>query len=309
MKFTSTFLYLLLASFSGIGQNTNPSQIEIHTNDIVNFFDAFDKASPNFEPEYFEDLYIKKGSSGLKNFMSGRIKNAKNMAKIVSYYPEYYASIRKSTEQIPAMEEDIKKSFSKLKDMYPASIFPPVYFVIGTLNSGGTSSDDGLIIGAEMYGLTDPSIIRNMNAWLQTVLKPVDQIPHIVAHELIHYQQHYKGKNTLLKASIKEGSADFIGELISGKHINQNVHDYANPKEKELWNEFSEIMNDKNLKGWLYSSSEDRPNDLGYWMGYKITKAYYDNMEDKKKAIFDILNISNFNAFLEQSKYEDKYGK
>jgi len=300
-------IYMLFISFFGTAQNTDPSKIEIITSDLTNFFEAYDKAKPNFDPKVFDELYLKKGSKGLKSFTNGRIKNAKNIAKIVRYYPEYYASIRSSTEQIPEMEKEIKESLSKLKELYPASIFPPVYFVIGALNSGGTSSDDGLIIGAEMYGLTDPSIISNMNNWLQTVLKPVDEIPHIVAHELIHFQQKYKGNNTLLKASIKEGSADFIAELISGKHINQNVHNYANPKEQELWTEFSKIMNKKELKGWLYSSTKGRPNDLGYWMGYKITKAYYDSIEDKQQAIFDILTIEDFPAFLEQSGYAKKF--
>ena len=45
-----------------------------------------------------------------------------------------------------------------------------------------------------------------------------ENIPFIVAHELIHAQQRipYKYK-ILLEQCIIEGSADFIGELISGK--------------------------------------------------------------------------------------------
>jgi uncharacterized protein YjaZ len=134
----------------------------------------------------------------------------------------------------------------------------------------------------------------------------VGQVPHIVAHELIHFQQRYDG-STLLSASIKEGAADFIAELISGNHINKHVHDFADPKEKELWNEFKEHMNKKDYTGWLYSSSKDRPNDLGYWMGYKITKAYYDLASDKKIAVKEILNIKDFNKFLEKSGYASKF--
>jgi hypothetical protein len=60
---------------------------------------------------------------------------------------------------------------------------------------------------------------------------------------------------------------------------------FANPKEKELCLEFNARMLEKNYDGWLYSSSPSRPYDLGYWMGYKITKAYYDRMEDKQKVM------------------------
>jgi hypothetical protein len=66
-------------------------------------------------------------------------------------------------------------------------------------------------------------------------------------------------------------------------------------------------MNEKDFKGWLYSSSPDRPNDLGYWMGYKITKAYYDQAEDKKAAVKEIFRIKNFEKFLEESGYGNQF--
>jgi hypothetical protein len=204
------------------------------------------------------------------------------------------------------MKEQIIKSLVKLKDYYPDAIFPPVYFVIGAMSSGGTSSDDGLIIGAEMYGRTPTMPKEELDDWLQTVIKSVDEVPHIVAHELIHFQQTYDG-GTLLSACLKEGSADFIAELISGKHINQHVHDFANPKERELWEEFRQRMDKKDYDGWLYSQSPGRPNDLGYWMGYQITKSYYENAKDKKKAIKDILTIRDEKKFLKDSRYPEKF--
>jgi hypothetical protein len=42
-------------------------------------------------------------------------------------------------------------------------------------------------------------------------------IAFTVAHKLIQYQQKYPEKLDLIGLAIKEGSADFIGELISGK--------------------------------------------------------------------------------------------
>jgi hypothetical protein len=228
------------------------------------------------------------------------------LAKVVGKRLNYYRSIRTSTDSIAGMKDEIRQSLVRLKEIYPDAIFPPVYFVIGAMNSGGTSSNDGLIIGAEMYGLTPQTPTAELNDWQKTVIKPVNQIPHIVAHELIHFMQTYDG-GSLLAASIKEGSADFLAELISGKHINQNVHDFANPKEKELWLEFKARMNKKDYAGWLYSSTPGRPNDLGYWMGYKITRAYYEQATDKRAAIKEILMIKNVEKFLEKSGYGKKF--
>ncbi|MBL7851112.1 MAG: hypothetical protein JNN04_09435 [Cyclobacteriaceae bacterium] len=67
-------------------------------------------------------------------------------------------------------------------------------------------------------------------------------------------------------------------------------------------------MNKKDYSGWLYGGNQKgRPQDLGYWMGYQITKAYFDRMPDKKQAVSDILNIRNASQFLEASGYADRF--
>jgi hypothetical protein len=304
-------LYLLscaLAFFTlaCAAQNHDPLKTEIITSDLDNFWIAFEQAKPDFNPEVFQRLYLDKGSKGVKGFIPRRIKSADNLAARVKGSVKYYNSIKPSTDRIAGMKVEIISSLVKLKELYPKAVFPPVYFVIGVMSSGGTSSKDGLIIGAEMYGMTPETPKDELNDWLLAVLKPVEEVPHIVAHELIHFQQTYDG-GSLLQACLKEGSADFIAELISGKHINGHVHDFANPKEKELWLEFKSKMLEKNYDGWLYSATEGRPNDLGYWMGYKITKAYYDQATDKQQAIEEILTIKNAEKFLAASGYEEKF--
>ncbi|MEL7160783.1 MAG: hypothetical protein AAFN92_08495, partial [Bacteroidota bacterium] len=63
-----------------------------------------------------------------------------------------------------------------------------------------------------------------------------------------------------------------------------------------------------NSNGWLYGGNAnklfpDAPNDLGYWLGFQICSAYYAKAEDKKQAIYDILHIEDFDAFVEASGY------
>ncbi|MGY0037835.1 gliding motility protein GldB-related protein [Pedobacter sp. NJ-S-72] len=51
----------------------------------------------------------------------------------------------------------------------------------------------------------------------------------------------------------------------------------------------------------------ERPADLGYYIGFKITQSYYQNSKYKKEAINEILNVKDFKSFLEKSKYEEKF--
>ncbi len=303
------YILILLALFITIcsyAQNRDPLATEIITADLDRFWVALEKAGPEVNPEALDQYYLKPGSKGIKGFTKGRIKNAEHLAAVIKSHAQYYHSIKPSIDSIAHMKTQIRQSLVKLKELYPDAIFPPVYFVIGALSSGGTASRDGLIIGAEMYGRTINTPTEELNDWLISVIKPVKEVPHIVAHELIHFQQDYDG-GTLLAASLKEGSADFLAELISGRHINQHVHEFADPQEKQLWLEFKEKMNGNDYSGWLYSSVKGRPNDLGYWMGYKITKAYYDTEPNKQTAIDHILHIKDFNKFLILSGYNKKF--
>ena len=311
------FIGLLFIYFNSSSQNVDPLKAQIITSDINNFWKAFEMSKPDFKPKPFDEIYLSHGSKGVRGFTRGRIQNAEHLASVVKSYQKYYGSIKLTKDSIPNLElvldQEIKGSFIKLKEIYPQAIFPPIYIVVGALNSAGTTSKKGIIIGSEMFGIspqTDLSEI-NKNVRLKAVLKRVSDKPHVVAHELIHIQQHgnilsYLTYN-LLELSIREGSADFLGEMFSGKHVNQHVHDFANPMEEKLWREFQTKMYGKSFKGWLYSSSEGRPNDLGYWVGYKITKAFYDQSVDKKKAIYEILNVKNYNEFLKRSGYANKF--
>ena len=68
-------------------------------------------------------------------------------------------------------------------------------------------------------------------------------------------------------------------------------------------------MNGNKYSRWLYSgdNSVGRPSDLGYFMGYKICEAYYENAADKKQAVKDIIEVQDFETFLKQSRYEEKF--
>src|SRR5205823_13680873 len=119
-------------------------------------------------------------------------------------------------------------------------------------------------------------------------------------------QGRRNGPRTLLMSALDEGSADFIAELISGNHIASPAYAYGDAHEQELWREFQLAMDSTNTGAWLFQGDQTppgRPADLGYWMGYKIAKAYYNHAADKRAAIRDILLYTDAGAFLRASRY------
>ena len=269
----------------------DPDSAVFLTKDIDNFWIAFDAFQKDSTVNPFGRQYIDVGSEGVKGFTPYRIQNAAHLYATVKQRRADYAAVRPNTLRIKEKEKQCRSIFYALKYWYPEAQFPPVYFVVGAYNSGGTFNEQGLFIGAEMQ--TD-----------------ISNIPYIVAHELIHFQQkNWKESPTLLEQSIVEGSADFLGELICGVNTNQAANNYGNKNQDRLCREFVARMDSTDYKDWLYgvSGKDDRPNDLGYWIGYKITEQYFAKAADKRKAIREILDIKDYNAFLRKSGFLEKY--
>lgn len=292
------------------GPSTDPDAARLVTTDIDNFWLAFEKQTPETMETVFQTDYLDIGSEGLKAFTALRISNAEKLADTVKKHPEFYRSIKETTLRVREFAPQMRASFEALQQLYKKAVFPDVYFMIGRMNSGGTITDTGLLIGVEMFALHDGMPDHELSDWHKAVLARHEKLPHIVAHELMHYQQSYAGKgNSLLSAVLTEGIADFVAERISGKHINHHLHTYANPLEQELWNEFKKSMQSDDYSAWLYNGNNagDRPADLGYWMGYKIAESYFEHAADKTQAIHDMLEIEDFDAFLEASRYREKF--
>jgi hypothetical protein len=291
---------------------SDPDEARIITSDIDNFWHAYDTATPENDFLVYREEYLRRGSVGLREFTRLKIRNIRYFVLRVWRHSRYYASVRKSTLEIRSKESEIRSTYHKMKDLYPEAVFPPVYFLIGAMNTGGISTKSGLIIGAELFGKTSSSPLEELNPWEKSVVQSVDRIPQAVAHELVHSQQRYpKEAVNLLERSIAEGSADFLSEIIAGSHIHELQHMYGDQHEEELWKEFKTAMSGKDLSRWLYNGGilvakgepVERPADLGYYVGYKICQAFYEKSADKKRAIKDILEIRDFDEFFKESGY------
>jgi hypothetical protein len=201
-------------------------------------------------------------------------------------------------------------SFVKMKSLYDEAKFPDIYFIIGAFTSGGTATNLGLLLGVNQVAGDSKVPLHELSVRQRTRLGDIKAVPDLLAHELIHFQQDgMKGDTTTLSYAIKEGMADFIGELISGNTANPALHSWAKGKEKQTWSRFTEDMYYNRYSNWIanaQNATPDNPADQGYWIGYQICKSNYEQNTDKKQAIHDMLHIQDYKAFLAKSKWEDK---
>lgn len=294
--------------------NADPERARFVTSDIDNFWRAYDLA--NLEPDrsrrvaIYQREYLDRGSPGLRDLLRLRIKSAEELVTAVERQPRYYASVRPGSLRVREMEDEMRASFRRFKELYPDAVFPDVYFLIGISSTGGTTGGSGLLIGTEMYGATPHTPQDELPGWMRAVLKPVEALPATVAHESCHFNQKLAEQTTVLAKSIQEGSCDLVAELIAGAVVNPAQHVYGNAHEAELWSRFRMEMDGDRVRNWMYNGATagDTPPDLGYYMGYRIARAYHEGAADKRKALREILNVQDFPAFLERSGYARRFG-
>ncbi len=298
-------------SFSG-----DPKQARLVTTDVQNFWRAYDLAERTAKNDtirrrqIYRDRYVANASPGLQDYYAYKIGSIDDFVRTHDKLPKFYAAIRPNTLQVEKQKPQMMQSFANFKAIYPDAKFPPVYFVIGRFSSGGTATNNGLIIGLDQDCRTPNVPTGELSLWQRNNFTDLQALPHVVAHELIHFQQAgLAADTTLLRAVLVEGMADFLGELISGKVANPRLAVYAKGRERQIWADFKKEMHLDRARNWIANGSQetaDKPADLGYWVGYFICRAYYEQASDKKKAVHDILNIKDYPAFLANSKVEER---
>ena len=290
------------------------SHYDLEMRSMEQFWPYFERAIADTSKARVElKKFLFEGPPEIRDFYSVRYANLDMMfGQMINASPDYYQHLKSQVrpDSLQAVQETTKKWMQRFKELYPQAIFPKVYIVPGILNSGGTVTEMGMFIGGDMYGRSKNMPTEGLSDWQKNSIMSFEQLPGLTIHELMHFQQNYTDTVNIeyvKGAIISEGVCDFLVELSSGKPLeNANLSYLDEPENmafilEDLKNDLNNTDNSK----WLYNggSIEDRPHDLGYTLGYLISKSYYENHPDKKQAIFELLNTDNFEAIYKGSAY------
>ncbi len=262
--------------------------------DVERFYRVYDSAAGHPTAEQLQRDYVDQGTAGLHVFARLRHIDGERIAGALAQNPKLYVDARRCAAALPAIRARLGAALAKFGRLYPEAVFPPVTIAIGRGKPVGTADETGVMIGLEALcaaDFLDPD--------------PEGRFVHVIAHEFVHVQQsHGSAKEeggTVLEASLLEGGAEFIGELTSGGVSYGHLASATRGREAEFERAFVADQ-DKPADGsaWLYNGrgTADRPGDLGYWVGYRIAKAYYCNAPDKRAALRDLVMLGDAKAIL-----------
>jgi hypothetical protein len=267
----------------------------IHIEDVERFYKVYDTAGGHPTADQLQHDYIDAGSEGLHQFAKVRNISGTRIAQTLEQHPEVYSNAKRCMAVLPRVQQRLDIDLRTLSRLYPEARLPPVTIAVGRGKPVGVGSPvTGLQIGLEALCATD---------WLNPDVE--ERFVHVIAHEYAHVQQDtalVDDENpTVLEGSLIEGAAELVAELISGQVAYSQLSASTQGREKEIETAFVADEAKTDLSQWLNNSTLEKPGDLGYWVGYRIAKSYYQHAADKRRALREILEMKDPQALLAKS--------
>ncbi|WP_230482592.1 DUF2268 domain-containing protein [Sphingomonas sp. Leaf21] len=269
--------------------------------DIARFWTAFDAiqaAAPADRLKLIQTLYIDAGTPGLHALMAARRYTPQEYVDAIAKWPKFWASVRPLTARSRAATTTLNGDVERFRRLYPRLRPATITYAIGVLRTGGTTVGDKVLIGAEL-GLGDESVdVSELPEPLRTRLatffrsRPFANNAQNNIHEYVHTQQQ-ETDGTLLQQSLREGVAELVAELITGRKPALPVYSYGPTHEAAIKARFVTEMGNDHYDNWLWNSAANPfgVSDLGYFVGYRIAQRYYDAARDKKAAIRTLIEL------------------
>lgn len=281
---------LLLAAFAGTSGAAQAPEIQIE--DVERFYQLYDATGGRPSIEQLQRDYLDMGTEGLRNLARLRNVTAASIADMLAKRPQLYSDAKRCLLVLPRVRQRLETSMRKLVELYPEARVPPVTIVVGRGKPVGVGyPDTGLQIGLEALCAVE---------WFNPDVE--DRFVHVIAHEYAHIQQvaaHAdEEQHTVLQRSLLEGIAELIAELTSGNTAYTHFDTLTKGREREIETRFAADQDQTDLSQWLDNSTLDQPADLGYWVGYRIARAYYQRSPDKARAVRELLEMSDAKAVL-----------
>lgn len=302
---TGLCLFLWLKSFAQPNYPRTPQEAKVIYSDLIHFVEAYHHLEANSDTlQVLQTLYFDRGSDGLKEFVRRHQLTPQLMQEAIKANPERYALLPGFLTNIAKVEEVYRELMQKFSNVVPNAIYPPTYLLVGANRGIGQASMVGQLVT------------------ITTVADSMEKLQKLIVHELSHFQQVmamggqkyqalYTSPDNMLGICLREGGAEFVTSLVINDITQSAALNYIEKDEASLKVQFLADVGTQNKDFWLWASINQtaHPILLGYAMGYKICKQYYEGVPDKAAALQEILLMEDANAFIEASGYFAKQSR
>ncbi|WP_244501572.1 hypothetical protein [Sphingomonas gellani] len=294
-------LHLVTAQSSAAVKGRVASQ-SVSDRDIDRFWRAYDAIGATGDPaerlRLIRTLYIDPGTPGLHALMAARSYTAQQYVDAIVNWPHFWRSVRpltaRSRQAVASLDGDVARFRRLYPELRPASIT----YAIGVLRTGGTTTGDKVLIGAEL-ALGDESVdVSELPEPLRARLRvffasrPFANNAQNNIHEYVHTQQQ-ETQGSLAQQVLREGVAELVAELITNRKPALPVYTYGPAHDAAIRQRFLAEMRGDDYDNWLWNSASNAfgVSDVGYYAGYSIARSYYEAARDKRRAVKDLIEV------------------
>ncbi|WP_218625079.1 DUF2268 domain-containing putative Zn-dependent protease [Sphingomonas sp. dw_22] len=293
----------------------------VQTGDVDRFWTAYDAIRAAQDPAQklalVQSMYIDKGTPGLHALMAARRYTAQQYVDAIGNWPKFWTSVRPLTARALQAAAPLSRDIEKFRQLYPALKPASITYAVGVLRTGGTTTGNMVLIGAEL-ALGDETVdVSELPEPLRTRLgtffksRPFANNGQNNVHEYVHTQQQDSGE-LLVGRIAMEGVAEFVAEQITGRRPALPLYTYGPAHEAEVRDRFRAEMDGDAWGNWLYNSADNAfgVSDMGYYVGYRIAQDYFARAADKKRAIKEMIELpyadaAAVKAYIARSGYLD----
>lgn len=288
----------------------SPVNARISYQDVDRFAAALARLDSTTDTASVMRWYLAGGTDGLRAYAQKFRVTDSTLREALRRRPEYYRSLRDLPQRLRAVEPQVRGGLTAMERLYAGTVYPTVYYVVGTGRAGGQASRQGVLVGAEIFAASADSTRRDAQRTPRS-FRTLDELPALVVHETVHYNHFTNAPITYsrhwnnLERALKEGAADFIAEQATGRQtLTVAARAFGDAHEASLWREFQSTLDSKEPAPWFFTPPpEGRPQDLGYYLGYRMVRAFHARQGRSADAIRSIMQLHDYRGFFERSGY------
>lgn len=265
-------------------------------------------------------FYIDKIRKRCNPFLKEKNIEAVKLYNSLILYPNFYNQLAKYEINVKSLNDTIRFIDKKFKESFDEYEEPSIVLLVGDLSVGGAVSKTTIYICLDM--ISDNGVIdkSELPEYMKNICAKGTLFCYLV-HEIVHSMQYgfpmnelfgmiKHNKNSLLYACLLEGSADYIADHLFNTFLNKNLSNYYEKNIDVIWIRFNQNVNENPFEynQWIYyfTPNDERPADLGYYIGYKICEAFMNKQTDKKRGIKSLINRRKYRDIFNQSEFVKK---
>lgn len=288
---------------------SDPDSLRVVWADVDRFWRAYDRLSAAVATAdslaIIQTDYLNPATPGLRAYVEAAHATAADFLRAIRTHRTYLITIRPATLKIGQQRPAIVRAARKLKQAYPAVTFPDLYFAVGKFEVGGTQFGNILYVGAELKCATPAPPLSELQPGVRGGVSPVETVSTACVHEMIHAHQQLQNAQTNLDGALREGAAEYVAFRLTGRLGAADAFAYAKRHEAEVRQQFALEADQPIVTKWFSATPDavtQQPGALGYYVGFRICEAYYQQARDKKAALQTIITLSNVPALTAQGR-------